>query len=383
MRILHTSDWHVGKVLKGRDREDEHKLVLAQIVEIARSERPDLIIVAGDLYDTSAPSPRSTRLVTRALTALRNTGAQVVAIGGNHDNGPALDALRPWAEAAGIVLRGSVRDNPDELVIKGTTAGGESWQLVALPFLSQRYAIRAAEMYELTAAEASQTYADHIARLIGKLSEGFDQPGTINLVTAHLTVVGASTGGGEREAHTVLGYAVPATVFPGGAHYVALGHLHRAQQVIGPCPVRYSGSPLAVDFGEEENVCSVAVVDVAADKAARVRDVPVTSALTLRTVRGTLEQLATVKLPDAWLRVYVRETPRVGLREDVQELLPNALEVRIDPDMVPDKAGERMAQRAGRSPRELFGDYLDSRGNAEDGVRELFDELYDEVSSQK
>jgi exonuclease SbcD len=383
MRILHTSDWHVGKVLKGRDRADEHKAVLAQIIEIAGSEKPDLIILAGDLYDTAAPTPAATRLVTRALSALRRTGARVVAIGGNHDNGQALDALRPWADAAGIELRGSVSEKPDDLIIKGTTEAGEKWQLVALPFLSQRFAIRAAEMYELTAAEANQTYADHIARLIAKLSEGFTAPGTVNLLSAHLTVVGASTGGGEREAHTVLGYAVPASVFPPNAHYVALGHLHRSQSVIGPCPVRYSGSPLAIDFGEEENVCSVAIVDVSADKAARVRDVPVTSAKTLRTVRGSLDQLATVNLPDAWLRVFIRETPRVGLREDVQELLPNALEVRIDPDMVPDKAGERMAQRAGRSPRELFGDYLDNKGITEDGVRELFDELYDEVSSTK
>jgi exonuclease SbcD len=203
----------------------------------------------------------------------------------------------------------------------------------------------------------------------------------INLLTAHLTVVGGSTGGGERDAHTVMGYAVPATVFPTNAHYVALGHLHRSQQVIGPCPVRYCGSPLAVDFGEEENIPSVAVVDVAADQAARVRDVPVRGARTLRTVRGTLEQLATVKLPDAWLRVFVREKPRVGLREDVQELLPDALEIRIDPDMVPDHKSAQLAQRAGRSPRQLFGDYLDSRESSEDGVRELFDELYDEVST--
>jgi len=309
----------------------------------------------------------------------------VVAIGGNHDNGAALDALRPWASEAGITLRGSVDKNPDDLRISGTTADGERWQLVAVPFLSQRYAIRAAEMYELSAAEATQTYADHIARLIEKLSEPFatessGSGGVINLVTAHLTIVGASAGGGEREAHTIMGYAVPATVFPRNAHYVALGHLHRAQQVIAPCPTRYSGSPLAVDFGEEENVPSVAIVDVAADRAARVRDVPISSARPLRTVRGTLEQLATVNLPEAWLRVLVREAPRVGLREDVQELLPNALEVRIDPEMMP-KAGERAAQRAGRSPRQLFGDYLDSRGNAEEGVRELFDELYDEVSS--
>jgi DNA repair protein SbcD/Mre11 len=381
MRILHTSDWHVGKVLKGRTRHEEHIRVLAEVVEIARAERPDLVIVAGDLYDTGAPTPDSIRVVTRALSALRHTGAQVVAIGGNHDNGPALDALRPWAEAAGIVLRGAIRDNPDELLITGTTAGGERWRLVALPFLSQRYAIRAAEMYELTAAEASQTYADHIARLIGRLSESFVEPGAVNLLTAHLTVVGASTGGGEREAHTVMGYAVPATVFPAHAHYVALGHLHRSQRVIGPSPVRYCGSPLAVDFGEEENIPAVSVVDVGTDKAAQVRDVPVRSAKELRTVRGTLEQLATVQLPEAWLRVFVREAPRAGLREDVQELLPNALEVRIDPDLVPEKKAQ-MAQRAGRSPRQLFGDYLDSRGITEDGVRELFDELYDEVSSQ-
>jgi exonuclease SbcD len=381
MRILHTSDWHVGKVLKGRTRHEEHIRVLGQVVEIARAEQPDLVIIAGDLYDTAAPSPDAVRVVTRALSALRQTGAAVVAIGGNHDNGQALDALRPWAEAAGITLRGSVRDKPDDLILTGTTAGGEPWRLAALPFLSQRYAIRAVEMYDLTAAEASQTYADHIARLISRLAEDFGQPGVVNLLTAHLTVVGASTGGGEREAHTVMGYAVPATVFPPGTHYVALGHLHRSQSVIGPCPVRYSGSPLAVDFGEEENISSVAIVDVSAEKAAKVRDVPVTSAKTLRTVRGSLDQLATVNLPDAWLRVFVRETPRVGLREDVQELLPNALEVRIDPDMVPDRAGARMAQRAGRSPRQLFGDYLDSRGTAEEGVRELFDELYDEVST--
>ncbi|MEV4274989.1 exonuclease SbcCD subunit D [Actinoplanes xinjiangensis] len=384
MRILHTSDWHVGKVLKGKNRNEEHIKVLAQVVEIARDERPDLVIVAGDLYDTAAPTAEATRLVTRALSALRKTGARVVAIGGNHDNGAALDALRPWADAAGIELRGSYpKGDLQDLLIEGTTEGGERWRLVALPFLSQRYAVRAAEMYDLTAAEANQTYADLVARLIAKLSEPFSEPGVVNLLTAHLTIVGASTGGGEREAHTIMGYAVPATVFPPNAHYVALGHLHRNQTVISPCPTRYSGSPLAIDFGEEENVCSVAIVDVSTDRAAHVRDVPVTSALTLRTVRGTLEQLATVNLPGAWLRVLVREAPRPGLREDVQELLPNALEVRIDPDMLPPRDGARSAERAGRSPRELFGDYLDSRGNAEEGVRELFDELYDEVSSNK
>ncbi|MFC8848321.1 MULTISPECIES: exonuclease SbcCD subunit D [unclassified Micromonospora] len=380
MKILHTSDWHVGKVLKGQSRAEEHKQVLAGVIDVARAERPDLVIVAGDLYDTAAPTPEATRLVTRALTALRRTGADVVAIGGNHDNGQALDALRPWAEAAGITLRGGVRENPDEHVIDGTTAGGERWRVAALPFLSQRYAVRAVEMYELTAAEATQTYADHLGRVLGRLTEGFAEPDRVHLVTAHLTVVGAATGGGERDAHTVLGYAVPATVFPGTAHYVALGHLHRSQRVSGPCPIRYSGSPLAVDFGEQENVPSVTIVEVTATSAARIREVPVPAAVPLRTVRGTLDQLAEIAPPEGWLRVFVREQPRAGLREQVQELLPRALEIRIDPELVPAPgSGARTAQRAGRSPRELFADYLDSRGHGDADVRELFDELFEEA----
>jgi len=335
--------------------------------------------VAGDLYDTAAPTAEMKKVVVRALTALRRHAGAVVVIAGNHDHGAEIDALRPWADGVGVTLRGTITRAEDH-VIDGVTSGGEAWRLAALPFVSQRYAVRASEMFELSASEASATYADHVARLIAALTRSFASNG-INLVTAHLTVVGASTGGGEREAHTVMGYAVPATVFPVNAHYVALGHLHRAQQVTGPCPVRYSGSPLAVDFGEEENVCSVTIVDVGTEQAARVREVPVPGAVTLRTVRGTLAQLATVNLPDAWLRVFVREAPRVGLREDVQELLPNALEVRIDPDMMPDPRGAALAFRRGRSPRQLFADYLDSRGNTEDGVRELFDELYEKASS--
>jgi exonuclease SbcD len=221
-----------------------------------------------------------------------------------------------------------------------------------------------------------------VARLLAALCEGFGAD-TINLVTAHLTVVGATLGGGERDAHTIQSYAVPSTVFPTNAHYVALGHLHRRQSVIAPCPVHYSGSPLAVDFGEEENVPSVTVVEVGTQRAARTRDVPVTRATPLRTVRGTLAELSTVDAGDAWLRAYIRERPRAGLREEVQELLPRALEVRIDPSVLAEtEAAETpKARRAGRSPRELFGAYLDSRGHADPAVTELFERLYGEVGT--
>ena len=382
MRILHTSDWHVGKVLKGQSRMDEHLAVLHEVVDIARAEQPDLVIVAGDLFDTAAPTPDATRVVVRALTALRDTGADVVAIAGNHDNGAQLDALRSWAEAAGVTLRGTVRERAADHVVTGRTGDGEPWRLVALPFLSQRYAIRATEMFALTAAEANQTYADHVGRLLATLCADFDGD-AVNIVTAHLTVLGGTMGGGERDAHTIQAYAVPATVFSPSTHYVALGHLHRRQSVVAPCPVHYSGSPLAIDFGEEENTPSVTVVEVGTQSAAKTRPVPVESAVPLRTVRGTLAELSTVDGGDAWLRVYVREKPRAGLRERVQELLPRALEVRIDPAVLAEAAdadGEPARQtRAGRAPGELFSAYLNSIGHADPAVAELFGRLYGEL----
>jgi exonuclease SbcD len=381
VRLLHTSDWHVGKVLKGHSRLDEQLAVLSQVVAIAEAEQPDLVIVAGDLFDTAAPSPDATRVVTRALSALRRSGADVVAIAGNHDNGASLDALRSWADAAGITLRGTVRDRAAEHVITGTSRAGEPWQLVALPFLSQRYAVRATEMFSLTAAEANQTYADHVARLLAELCAGFT-PDTVNLVTAHLTVVGGAMGGGEREAHTIQSYAVPAGVFPAHTQYVALGHLHRAQQIPAGCPVRYCGSPLAIDFGEEENTPSVSIVEVSPGIAARVREVPVDAATPLRTVRGSLDQLRGLDTGTAWLRVYLRERPRAGLREEVQELLPRALEVRVDPEFLALAAdAPARAARSGRAPGELFADYLTVKGHADPAVVALFDRLHGEVTA--
>ncbi|MFI5908656.1 exonuclease SbcCD subunit D [Dactylosporangium sp. NPDC051541] len=379
MRILHTSDWHVGKVLKGQSRADDHIAAIGNLVDVSRAEQPDLIIVAGDLYDTASPTAESTKIVTRGLSALRKTGADVVVIGGNHDNGKALDALRPWADAAGITIRGSI-GKPEEHLLTGVCGNGERWALIALPFLSQRYAVRASEMFELTAAEMTQSYAHYVGELINRLAQGFAAD-TVNLLTAHLTVIGATMGGGEREAHSIMGYAVPATVFPSSLHYAALGHLHRPQSVAGPCPIRYSGSPLPIDFGEEENLISVAIVDVTAAAAARVREIPLPVATPLRTVRGTLAQLSTLDTGKAWLRVYVQESPRAGLREEVQDLLPNALEVRIDPKLLPGPgAGRAEAARAGRSAGELFADYLDQRGHADEATVNLFHRLHDEVT---
>jgi len=383
MKILHTSDWHVGKVLKGQSRTSEQIAVLAEVVGVAEAERPDLVIVAGDVFDTAAPTAETEKIVVRALSALRRHAGAVVVIAGNHDHGARLDALRPWADGSGVTLRGALA-GPEDHLIAGVTLSGEAWRLVALPFISQRYAVRASEMFELSAAEASATYADHVARLIAVLTASFsDGSDTINLVTAHLTVVGGKLGGGERDAHTIEAYAVPSSIFPGSIHYVALGHLHRRQQVAGGSPVHYCGSPLAIDFGEEENKPSVSIVEVTATTTAKVRAIRIESAVPLKTVRGTLDELSGLTVDEtAWLRVYVREQPRAGLREEVLALLPRALEVRVDAQPSPDSAAAaRPISNAGRSPQELFAEYLSARGIADEAVGALFNRLHEELTT--
>ncbi|MBW0115278.1 exonuclease SbcCD subunit D [Pseudonocardia abyssalis] len=384
MRFLHTADWHVGKTLKGHSRLDEQEQVLREIVAIAREQQVDAVLVAGDLYDTAAPSAEAQKLVIRTLMGLAKDGTQVIAIAGNHDHARALDAYRPLAQEAGITLVGEVR-TADKGGVVGFTARstGERVNVAVLPFLSQRYAVRAADLVAQTAGENTNAYDQNLRDVLGTLTAGFDD-GAVNLVMAHLTVLNGRFGGGERTAQSIFEYAVPASIFPIEAHYVALGHLHRRQRMEAPCPVHYSGAPLAVDFGEQENEPVVCLVEATASTPARITDIPVTSGRRLRTVRGTVAELSVLSatVGDDWLRVWVTEPARAGLREEVTAVLPNALEVRIDPEFTAVTETSRPSGGgAERSPAELFGEYLGTKGVADPRVETLFRALHDRISS--
>ncbi|MEN3269390.1 exonuclease subunit SbcD [Pseudonocardia sp.] len=386
MRLLHTSDWHVGKTLKGHSRLDEQEQVLREIVGIAREHEVDAVLVAGDLYDTAAPSAQAQQLVIRTLMGLARTGAEVIAIAGNHDHAATLDAYRPLAGVAGITLVGSVRTAERGGVVEFTARStGERATVAVLPFLSQRYAVRAAELVTNTPAENTGAYDQQLRDILASLTAGFRED-TVNLVMAHLTVLNGTFGGGERAAQSIFEYAVPAAIFPIEAHYVALGHLHRRQRIDAPCPVHYCGAPLAIDFGEQDNTPVVCLVEAAPGTPARITDVPITAGRRLRTVRGTVAELSVLadSVGDAdtgdFLRVWVREPARAGLREEVVALLPNALEVRIDPEFAAPTTTSRPAAGPERGPSDLFREYLGTRNVADPRVEQLFARLHDRVT---
>ena len=384
MKILHTSDWHVGKVLKGRDRHDEHEAVLANIIQTARAEDVDLVLIAGDLFETSAPSPKSQGLVMRALLALRGDGRNVVAIAGNHDNPNLLDSVyRPVLGELGLHILGTPKTPATGGTISITTRSGERATVAAMPFLSQRYAVRAAELLLHENAQHALDYARRVAAIIGALTKQFT-PDSVNIVTAHATLLGGRRGGGERDVQTTFEYEVPLNIFPSSAHYAALGHLHRQQEIPAPCPAFYSGSPLAIDFGEEGNEPAALVVTARPGVRADARRVDIRGGRTLKTLRGSLDYVIAEgeQAGDAYLRVILAEKARAGLGDLVREKLPNALEVQLDDAHRPrpGQHGGEKPSRAGRTPLQLFGDYVAEQGVGDERVERMFAELLEEMT---
>ncbi|HVV20111.1 MAG TPA: exonuclease SbcCD subunit D [Pseudonocardiaceae bacterium] len=383
MKILHTADWHVGKVLKNQPRYDEHNAALRDIVRISRDEDVDVVVVAGDLFETATPNPQAQALVMQTLIALNAEGRHVVVLAGNHDNqGLIGEVYRPVLGELGIHVVGRPRPAHSGGALSLTTKSGETAKVAVLPFVSYRYAIRAAEVILHESADQAMDYARKVGQFITALSGGFDDQ-SVNVVTTHGTVLGGRRGGGEREGQTLLGYELPVTLFPSTAHYAALGHLHRYQEIDGPCPIAYSGSPIALDFGEEANESMALLVSVQPDSRAHVRPIPVAGGRPLRTLRGTLDQVVELgrEHEDAFFRVILAQKAAAGLADRVREALPNVLEVQIDEEFRPKPTGNSPERsRLGRTPTDLFADFLAEQNVEDKDVAGLFAELLDEVT---
>lgn len=384
MRILHTADWHVGKTLRRHQRLEELDAALAEMVQVAADAIVDVTLVCGDIFDQFAPSAEAERIVYRALVGLRSTGSAVLVIPGNHDNARRFAAIERLSQAAGIEIVPSVRRPQEGGVVEfASRSGDQVAQIAALPWVPERALFGAEEMMGLQEAP-NLAYGEHMRRLLDALCTKFD-PGKVHLLAAHLFVGGSRIGGGERELTVGDLFAIPAQALPVTPQYIALGHVHRPQEVPGSAvPARYSGSLVQLDFGEREQSKSVVIVDVEPGRPAQVRTVALTSSRPLLDVTGTLDELRSVDVDArAWLRVILRcDGPAAGLADEVREILPGALEVRLDYERV---AGEREPGELRRlAPRDLFARYYQDRHGAPPAppLITLFQELLEEVTGE-
>ncbi len=374
MRLLHTADWHVGKGLQGRSRLEEQAAVLVEIVDIARREEVDLICVAGDLFDSASPTPEAERVVYRGLLDLSKI-AQVVVVPGNHDSERRLEAISAVFDLADVRIRAFVDREPLEI----TGSDGSTALVATLPWISQRYIVKAEHLMSADAFEHAAQFGERLSRIIGELCAPF-RDDTVNLLVGHVTIAGAHLGGGERTAQTIFDYYIPATAFPANAHYVALGHLHKMQKMAGPCPIHYCGSPIDLDFSDDEMGRHVMLVDLKPGIPAEPRSVALASGRKLRTLAGTRKQLEALvgTTGDDFLRVIVKEKAHTGLGDEIREMFPEAVKIVVEG--TGDERVLAALERKGLSPQELFELYLSTKEIDDPALVGLFTKLYEDCA---
>ncbi|GED68838.1 nuclease SbcCD subunit D [Brevibacillus reuszeri] len=279
MRILHTADWHFGRQLEGKDRRAEQAAFVDELARIADEREVDLVLIAGDVYDSVNPPAWAEELFYEALERLSAEGRRaVVVIAGNHDQPERVRAAAPLATKHGIVLLGLPKEAP--LLSAGEVTpdrvrivqGGPSWLELAVPGCKHNAVVLAlpypseSRLKELLSESFTQeqmqlAFSERITQLFDELSGHFRED-TVNLVTSHLFVMGGMETDSERPIQIGGALTVSPQAFPKNADYVALGHLHRLQKLSDKPLVRYSGSPLSYSFSEAGQSKAVVLVEV-------------------------------------------------------------------------------------------------------------------------
>lgn len=385
MRLLHTADWHLGRTIRGRSRIPEFEAVLAEVCGIAIEEGVDVFLVAGDIWDTMSPSPEAERLLYGALRRLVEASIDVVLVGGNHDNPKRLAAFGSFAGLLGV----HVQDRVKRWDAGGTIRierNGETMLIAAVPWVPEGRALKADEILG-PEFESFQQYAEVVDGIYRQASKGFEG-GAINVFASHVFIDDARIAlfdGSERRLHIGQTYGVAPAVLPGHAQYVALGHVHEPQEVLGAPngAATYSGSLLQLDFGERDQQKIVRIVDLAPGRPGKVRAVPLTAGRRLGEVRGTFEEVVEhgSRLPDAHLRaVVIVPRPEPGLAQRVREALPNCVDVSVTyTDQVEEREKVSLSMLG---PQESFTRYYEHRHKTPPSpeVLALFREVLDEAT---
>jgi exonuclease SbcD len=368
LKFLHTSDWHIGRAIRGQSRASEQELALQQVLTHAREQAVDCVLIAGDVFDISAPSPEAETMVYGFFSELHGAGIPAVVIAGNHDHPRRMEAVAPLLTSLGIHARGVARGPAAGAVVEVTSRDGKERALIAtLPWLNERDLVDFARLQEEPGSPLIQ-YAARVEAALRALTDGFS-PHACNIAMAHLLAEDAMVGpgGGERELHMSMGiYGVKRGALPVAAQYVALGHVHRPQEIACATKAAYSGSLLQLDFGERHQEKSVNLVEVHARQPAQVTQLAISAGRQLTDIgspeRGvTLPELSQFQeLNDtSWFRVFVDlDMPVANLPQLVRNELSSAVHVERAHGRVDDSEGPETFERLG--PVEMFAKFYES-----------------------
>ncbi len=294
MRIIHTSDWHLGQNFYTKTRAPEHRAFLNWLLDVVVEHNVDAIIVAGDIFDTGSPPSYAREIYNHFIVQLQSTGCQLIILAGNHDAVSTLNESRELLACLNTQVIARAAQEPGQYAqVINQKDGTPGAILCPIPFLRPR---------DIQRSQSGLDGHEKQQSLMTAISEHYQQcyqaavqlRGTQNLpiiATGHLTTVGATTSDAVRDIYIGSLDAFPADAFP-PADYIALGHIHRPQKVGGCEHIRYSGSPVALSFDETTRIKSVFLVTFEAGKLASVEplEVPVTQQLV--TLKGSMTEIS-------------------------------------------------------------------------------------------
>lgn len=390
MRFLHTSDWHLAKPLRGRSRDEEYVAALDEVLAIARDERVDALLVAGDVFDSAVPPPEAERILFHFLGEMIGAGIPAVVIAGNHDHPRRMNAYAPVLARLGVrVLGEPVAANEGGVTELPSRDGSETAVIAALPWVSERKVQDFEDL--MKEGRHAEQYAEGVASMMAHLARSF-RADAVNVMLAHVLMEDARVGGpesGERPLHMGQAYVVRRQALPQNAQYIALGHVHMPQEAV-LANAYYSGSLLQCDFGEAGQAKRVNIIEARPGRKAQVSHAELKSIRQLRNIGSakegvTLDEVRAMagEMGDAYLKVWVKvDRPFPGLAEQVRELLPNAVDIVVQRQAAAEGAGEPAGLERMSHP-ELFTEYYRRQHNESEPAPELmtlFNSLLEEAT---
>lgn len=353
VKILHTSDWHLGRQFQGLSLYDDHATVLDQVLAAVEAHRPDVLIIAGDVFDRASPPNWAVRQFNEFVGRCRSrSAAAIVIIAGNHDSADRIGSMSVFAAAEGAVLvRGPLHVEERPLIVFDN-AGPVA--VSALPF-GYEYAAR-----ECFGRDDIDCPAEVLAAQVAA-ARAYVPDGARWVVVAHAFVEGAQISESERPLGRAVGgiETIPSSLFE-GAHYVALGHLHRPQTV-GANHIRYSGAPLAFGFDEAGQEKSMSLVELHGDGSTSVELIKFVPRRQVRRLRGLLSELIAAPEPclDIVKVVLTDPQPMIEPMKRIREVYPNAVQLSYEWDTaVAAGTGPQLTPRL-QSPAEVVTGFLE------------------------
>lgn len=379
MKILHTSDWHLGQHFMMKSREAEHLGFLNWLIEIVDKQSIDAVIVAGDIFDNASPPSYARKLYSDFIVKLQQTSCnQLVIVSGNHDSVAVLNESKSLLKALNVSVLAGLNDDLSEHIISIKDKSNNQAIICALPFLRASDVMVSEAGSSVSQKQMSlqqgikQTYQD-IYQLAALQNKDKNKNNPI-IATGHLTAVGCSVSDSVRDIYIGTLSAFPASLFP-HFDYIALGHLHRPQKVQKSEHIRYSGSPIALSFDESNHEKSVNIVEFNEQGELSTLLMTIPNFQKLLVIKGNLETvqaLLTTLLEDeqsVWVEVKIQES---FYRSDVQAQLNSLVEgsavdiLKISMPKIDENSqwqAEQIETLDALTPSELFQHRLDCEDN--------------------